>query len=171
MNNKAIPFPVVDEESALRAIRHFLPDNGRGFDLNDFLAARAACLESLRREALVVGLLTTESYLRLAPAAAPVDYPDDTDQEALLYTRDGRKVTGTAEQAQGTGRLRALSRAEDGKLECEFTGVVGGDFDFIKTPDGQLLFRVEDSEDLVPESDLVIVGPSRVSEFLASIGK
>jgi len=171
MNNKVIPFPVVDEDSAFRAIRLFLPDDAKAVGRNDFLAARAACLESLRRQALVVALVDTESYRRLLPAAPPVDLPDDTDQEPLLYTRDGRLVIGTAERAEGTGRIHAVSRADNGKLDFEFAAVNQGDYASIKAPDGQLFYRVADSNDLVPEADIVIVGRSRVSEFLASVGK
>lgn len=171
MNNKVIPFPVVDEESAVRAIRLFIPDDAKAIDPNDFLAARAACLESLRRQALAVALVNTDSYHRLVSAAPPVDFADDTDQEPLLYTRDGRLVIGTAERAEGTGKLRAISRADNGKLDFEFTAVNQGDYASIKAPDGQLFFRVDNSDDLVPEADIFIVGRSRVFEFLATVGK
>lgn len=99
----------------------------------------------------------------------PRDFLDGSGDQALLFTLAGERVKGTLEVSEAFGRLCDLARAEDGSITYDFVEgneiVEGGDFFTEQDEHGRTMY-VSDSGKHVPESEIVLVSPSRESEFL-----
>ncbi|MGF6440292.1 hypothetical protein [Paraburkholderia youngii] len=146
----------------------------------EFAAAKEQFIRNLRETMSAVETLSLEDFRNLAlrgeqqVPADPVppmisDFLDSTGRGSL-YAKDGRKILGTVEIQEATGRLRGAHRDALGRIRYEDVDVDsdGCDYDTMVDGSGRVFFEAEKGPH-VNETDVVIVSKSRVEEFLAAV--